>query len=204
MGLIYASSPEAKGKSEQRFDDFQRRPFLCEKSRVPDLADANRLLQELVAFDNEQRVHPETGEIPQQRGEAALRHGKSSLRPLEPQQALEVILAPQEKRLVKKDGTIRFLSRFGNVGRFRALTPSCSSRKGRSNSGNTTWSRLSGDDCSGTVRPFQLEGKHRLLYHHLPLPVKGLGFTFTPFYTAFEAADKVFLSPYSRMSISEF
>jgi len=117
IGLIYASSPEAKGKIEKRFDYFQRRlPFLCEKYRITDLAEANRLLRELMAFYNEQRVHQETGEIPQHRWEAAFRHGKSCLRPLEPHQDLEVIFALQDERLVKKDGTISFLSRLWKVG----------------------------------------------------------------------------------------
>lgn len=117
IGLLYASSPEAKGKIEKRFDYFQRRlPFLCEKHRVSTLGEANRILGELVAFYNEQRVHADTGEIPQQRWEAALRQGKSCLRPLDPQQDLEVVFSLQDERTVKKDGTISFLSRLWKVG----------------------------------------------------------------------------------------
>lgn len=91
-------------------------PFLCEKHRVTELAEANRLLQERVAFYNEQRVHADTGEIPQSRWEAALRHGKSYLQPLEPLPDLEVIFSLQEDRTVKNDGTISCLARLWKVG----------------------------------------------------------------------------------------
>jgi len=121
IGLISTGEGEAqaKGKIEKRVASFQRRlPFLCEKDRVTQVPEATPILADLIAFYNEQRVHQETGEIPQQRWDAALRQGKSYLRPLEPHHDLEGIFSLQEERTVKKDGTIRFLGQLWKVGQF--------------------------------------------------------------------------------------
>jgi len=121
IGLIYTreGEPQAKGKIEKRFDYFQRRlPFLCEKHGVTAVGEATRILEDLVAFYNEERVHQETGEIPARRWDTALHQGKSYLRSLEPHHDLEVIFSLQEERTVKKDGTISFLGRLWKVGQF--------------------------------------------------------------------------------------
>jgi len=125
IGLIYTGKGEAqaKGKVEKQFDYFQRRlPFLCEKHGVTDLPEANRILQEQIAFYNEQRVQEETGEIPAARWAAALQQGKSFLRPVESVHDLEVIFALHAERTVKKDGTVSFQGRPWKVGRFPGQT----------------------------------------------------------------------------------
>lgn len=121
IGLISTGkgAAPAKGKMEKQFDYVQRRvPFLCEKHRIPALPEANRILPDVIAFSNEQRVHQETQEIPQQRWDAALRTASRVLRPVEAHHDLEVICALQDERTVKKDGTISFQGRTWKVGAF--------------------------------------------------------------------------------------
>jgi hypothetical protein len=45
VGLIYANSPQAKGKVEKQFDYLQWRvPMLCEQYKVVDVKEANKIL----------------------------------------------------------------------------------------------------------------------------------------------------------------
>jgi hypothetical protein len=110
IGLIYTeeASPESKGKIEKAFDYLQRRvPYLCERYQIKTLADAQPILQEEVQFYNEKRVHEETDEVPLERWKAALRAGKSYLRPL-PNTDLDLVFSLHYERRVKKDGTFSF------------------------------------------------------------------------------------------------
>jgi hypothetical protein len=119
IGLIYARTPQAKGKVEKRFDYFQRRiPFLCEKYRVDKVEEGQKVVSEEVAFYNQMREHSETGEIPLKRWERSIGEGKSCLRPLQEGHDLQVIFSLHLERTVRKDGTISFMGRGWKVGKY--------------------------------------------------------------------------------------
>lgn len=70
IGIIYMRKrqAQAKGKIEKIFDYLQRRlPYLCEKYKVKKIEEAQKILEDLLSYYNEQRVHEETGEIPSKR-----------------------------------------------------------------------------------------------------------------------------------------
>lgn len=111
IGLIYTEegSPEAKGKVEKAFDYFQRRvPYLCERHKVCDVAEAQKIVEDVSNFYNEQRVHLETEEVPRKRWDEALKAGKGKLRPLDPGTNLDLVFSLHYERTVKKDGTFSF------------------------------------------------------------------------------------------------
>ncbi len=114
IGMVYTGKrqAQAKGKIEKLFDYFQRRlPFLCEKHKITDCSQAQKILDELVAFYNEQRVHEETGQIPVQRWQNALENGKAKLKPLDPSVDLDYVFSIHLKRVVRKDGTLMFMGK---------------------------------------------------------------------------------------------
>ncbi len=114
VGMIYTGKREAqaKGKVEKIFDYLQRRlPYLCEKHKVKEISEAQKILDDLVSYYNEQRIHEETGEIPRKRWEAAIDRGKGKLRPLEPSLDLERIFSLHLQRKARKDGTIMFMGK---------------------------------------------------------------------------------------------
>ena len=109
VGVIYAQSPQAKGKIEKRFDYFQRRlPQLCERYGITEVVHAEPLLVDLIGYYNDQRPHAETAEIPGGPWDRALRQGQSRLRPVPDGVDLSLTFALQEPRLVKSDRTISF------------------------------------------------------------------------------------------------
>jgi len=119
IGVIYAHSPEAKGKIEKQFDYFQRRlPFLCEKHKVVRISEAERILDELICFYNERHRHEETGEIPNERWKKGIREKKSRLRILSEEIDLDYVFSLHYQRKVKKDGTISFGGERRKVGNF--------------------------------------------------------------------------------------
>jgi hypothetical protein len=112
VGVVYAHSPQAKGKIEKRFDYFQRRlPPLCERYRITAIREAAALMDELVGYYNEQRRHQETGEIPAARWDGGVRRGQSRLRPLPEVLDLSLLFAVHQERVVHSDGRIRFLGK---------------------------------------------------------------------------------------------
>ena len=114
VGMIYTGKrqAQAKGKIEKIFDYLQRRlPYLCEKYEVKDFPAAQRILDDLIGYYNDQRVHEETKEIPTRRWDKALQEGKSKLRPLEPSIDLERIFSIHLQRKARKDGTIMFMGK---------------------------------------------------------------------------------------------
>lgn len=119
IGMIYTGKqePQAKGKVEKIFDYFQRRlPYLCEKHKVKDVKEAQKILDELVGYYNEQRVHEETREIPIRRWEGGIKDGKGKLKPIDPSVNIEMVFSIHLKRKVRKDGKIMFLGRKWFVG----------------------------------------------------------------------------------------
>jgi len=119
IGLVYTGKrqAQAKGKVEKAFDYFQRRlPYLCEKHNIRDLGEAQKILDDLVHYYNEKRIHEETKEIPAQRWREAMARNQDKLRPLEPSLDLEKIFAIHLQRKSRKDGTIMFMSKKFRVG----------------------------------------------------------------------------------------
>lgn len=122
IDLIYTKkgNAQAKGKVEKRFDFLQRRvPMQFEKYRVKTPEQGKPIVEELVGYYNEDRVHQETGEIPAKRWDRAIKEDKGRLRPVPCEADLEMIFSLHDKRVVRKDGTILVNGKFWNVGRFR-------------------------------------------------------------------------------------
>ncbi len=114
IGMIYTGKrqAQAKGKVEKAFDYFQRRlPYLCEKHKVQEISEAQKILEDLVSYYNEQRIHEETREIPAKRWQEAVSNGKGKLRPLEPSTNLDRIFSIHLQRKVRKDGSIMFMGK---------------------------------------------------------------------------------------------
>ncbi len=112
VGVIYAKTPQAKGKIEKRFDYFQRRlPVLCDRYRIPEVRQAGSILDDLVGYYNEQRCHHETEEIPARRWAQGLQVGRGQVRPVPADVDLALVCALQHPRVVHSDGRVRFLGR---------------------------------------------------------------------------------------------
>lgn len=108
--------PQAKGKIEKRFDYFQRRiPYLCERYNITSLTQANKILQEEIAYYNHYHIHAETQETPEKRWQKALEEKRSILKPIPKQLNLDLIFALHYPRAVKGDGTISFAGKFWKV-----------------------------------------------------------------------------------------
>jgi ribosomal protein S4 len=118
-GIIYANSPQAKGKVERIFDYVQRiLQSECERYNVRYLEGANKILDDIIYFYNNKKVHSETQEIPIDRWNRATKEGKSKVRSIPQDKDLDAIFSLQYKRKVKKDGTISYKGRVWKVGRF--------------------------------------------------------------------------------------
>jgi len=114
IGMIYTGKrqAQAKGKVEKIFDYLQRRlPYLCEKQKVKETSEAQKILDDLVSYYNDQRIHEETKEIPANRWQQAIHQNKGKLRPLKPSVDLERIFSIHLQRKVRKDGTIMFMGK---------------------------------------------------------------------------------------------
>ncbi len=119
IGMVYTGKrqAQAKGKVEKMFDYFQRRlPYLTEKYKVKDCPEAQKILDGLIHYYNEQRIHDETGEIPQKRWQTAIAHGKGKLKQLDATTDLDMVFSIHLKRKTRKDGTIMFKGRKWHVG----------------------------------------------------------------------------------------
>jgi hypothetical protein len=112
VGIVYAHSPEAKGKIEKRFDYLQRRlPPLCDRYGITEVAQAQPLLEDIIGYYNEQRTHQETGEIPAVRWTTSCTHGAGRLRQLPSDCDLSLLFTFQYPRRVHTDGRVRFHAR---------------------------------------------------------------------------------------------
>jgi GAF domain-containing protein len=81
--LLYAPTPQAKGKIERRHDYWQKRlvPLLA-ADRILELAGANHLLDQLVPHANQHEIHRELGQTPLQAHQQALAENRSVIRPV--------------------------------------------------------------------------------------------------------------------------
>jgi GAF domain-containing protein len=80
--LLYAPTPQAKGKIERRHDYWQKRlvPLLA-ADRIAELVGANLLLDPLVPHANQHEIHRELGCTPLQAQQQALAENRSVIRP---------------------------------------------------------------------------------------------------------------------------
>jgi hypothetical protein len=80
--LLYAPTPQAKGKIERRHDYWQKRlvPLLA-ADQIIELTGANHLLDQLVPHANQHEIHRELGQTPQAAQQQALAENRSALRP---------------------------------------------------------------------------------------------------------------------------
>src|ERR1019366_1548421 len=66
--LLYAPTPQAKGKIERRHDYWQKRlPPLLAADHIVELEGANRLLDQLLPHVNQHEIHRELGTTPSNR-----------------------------------------------------------------------------------------------------------------------------------------
>lgn len=80
--LLYAPTPQAKGKIERRHDYWQKRlPPLLAADRILELEAANRLLDQLLIHANQHEIHRELGTTPQAAKTQARAEKHSVLRP---------------------------------------------------------------------------------------------------------------------------
>jgi len=80
--LLYAPTPQAKGKIERRHDYWQKRlvPLLA-ADHIVELVGANHLLDQLVPHANQHEIHRELGQTPHAAHQQALAEKRSVLRP---------------------------------------------------------------------------------------------------------------------------
>jgi hypothetical protein len=82
VALLYAPTPQAKGKIERRHDFWQKRlPALFAAEDLRDLESANKLLDQVLPHVNLNEVHRELGTTPQAAKSLALAEKRSALRP---------------------------------------------------------------------------------------------------------------------------
>jgi hypothetical protein len=81
--LLYAPTPQAKGKIERRHDYWQKRlvPLLV-ADQIVELIGANLLLDQLVPHANQYEIHRELGQTPRQAHHQAFAEKRSVIRPV--------------------------------------------------------------------------------------------------------------------------
>jgi len=123
IAVLYAQDAKSKGKVEKHFDYFQRRlPQECERYKVKTVNEAMKILADLVHFYDTKRRHMETGEIPIERWNRAIKEGRSKLRPVPKGIDLEAIFSLQFQRTVYNDGTFKFQGKTYKLGQFPGKT----------------------------------------------------------------------------------
>ena len=81
--LLYAPTPQAKGKIERRHDYWQKRlPPLLAADHILELCGANHLLDQLLPHANQQEIHRELGTTPHAAPAQALVQNRSAIRPV--------------------------------------------------------------------------------------------------------------------------
>lgn len=82
VGVVYALSPQAKGKIERPYRWLQDRIVrTCALENVTSIEDGRRVLREEVSRYNNHQVHSTTGQIPDIRFDQARKDGRSLFRP---------------------------------------------------------------------------------------------------------------------------
>ncbi len=83
VALLYAPTPQAKGKIERRHDYWQKRlPPLLAADHILEIVGANRLLDQLLPHVNQHEIHRELGTTPHAARQQALAEKRSALQPV--------------------------------------------------------------------------------------------------------------------------
>lgn len=110
--VIYALSPQAKGKVERPYRWLQDRIVrTCAKEHITELSDARKVLKDVVYQYNHRWVHSTTKEIPMRRLETAISEGRSLFRPFTvkpPYQSSKDIFCLRGQRVVNAYRKITF------------------------------------------------------------------------------------------------
>ena len=104
VDVIYALSPQAKGKIERPYRWLQDRIVrTCAIEKLTTIEDVRAVLKEELNRYNNHQVHSTTGEVPSIRFEKAKREGRSLFRPFampKPYTSTKDIFCLREKRMV--------------------------------------------------------------------------------------------------------
>jgi hypothetical protein len=105
--LLYAPTPQAKGKVERRHDYWQKRlvPLLAAETIV-ELTGANHLLDQLVPHANQNEIHRELGQTPHAAHQQALAEHRSVIRPAPPCPWWPHVWSQQSRVRVGDDGKV--------------------------------------------------------------------------------------------------
>lgn len=110
--IIYALSPQAKGKIERPYRWIQDRIVrACAKDHVTEIKDARKILRELVYDYNHKWIHSTTKEIPIIRLESAVNSDRSLFRPFAikpPYQSSKDIFCLRNQRVINSYRKITF------------------------------------------------------------------------------------------------
>ena len=107
VSLIYAPTPQAKGKIERHHLFWQNRlPCFCMAEQIYDLDAANEQIDLLRTHHNRNEIHREINMTPQKAWDEALREGRSELRPCQPDAWWPYIWSVRSKIRVDADGTV--------------------------------------------------------------------------------------------------
>ena len=105
--LLYAPTPQAKGKIERRHDYWQKRLVpLFAAERIVDLVAANHLLDQLLQHANQQEIHRELGLPPHAAHQQALAGNRSVIRPAPPCPWWPYVWSQQTRVRVGEDGKV--------------------------------------------------------------------------------------------------
>jgi hypothetical protein len=104
VDVVYALSPQAKGKIERPYRWLQDRVVrTCALEKISSINDARSVLRHEVNRYNTRQVHSTTGEIPQVRFEKAQKEGRSLFRPFvlpQPYRSAKDVFCLRETRMV--------------------------------------------------------------------------------------------------------
>jgi hypothetical protein len=105
--LLYAPTPQAKGKIERRHDYWQKRlvPLLAAE-HIVELTGANHLLDQLVPHANQHELHRELGQTPHAAQQQALAEQRSVIRPAPPCPWWPYVWSQQTRVRVGDDGKV--------------------------------------------------------------------------------------------------
>jgi hypothetical protein len=107
--VIYALSPQAKGKVERSYGWIQDHLVrTCTREGIKEIQEAREVLYEEIYRYNYKRVHSTTGQIPAVRFEKAIKNKQSLFRAFKPKITLEDIFCLRFKRTVSPYRKISF------------------------------------------------------------------------------------------------
>lgn len=105
--LLYAPTPQAKGKIERRHDYWQKRlPPLLAAEQIVEPTGVNRLLDPLLPHANQPEIHRELGQTPHAAYPQALAEQRSVIRPAPQCPWWPYVWSPQTRVRVGDDGQV--------------------------------------------------------------------------------------------------